>query len=131
MSMSARRRDESRRSRLRVCATGTSPSHLEGTRRSMETPSRLRFGLSRFSKELPQESQVAALEQADIIDGVAHHGQARESQAEGEATPLVRIDTAHAQDFGMHQATGHELHPAALLADGAAGTAANEALDVE
>src|ERR1035438_237862 len=81
--------------------------------------------------ELPQESQVAALQQANIIDRVAHHGQTRQSQAERETAPVVRINTAHAQDVRMHQATGHQLHPAALFADGAAGATADQALDVE
>src|SRR5579863_2990125 len=81
--------------------------------------------------ELPEESQIAALEKANIVDGVAHHGQAREPQAEGEAAPLIRINTAHVQDVGMHQAAGHQLNPAALLADGAAGATADEALNVE
>src|ERR1039458_7374434 len=68
---------------------------------------------------------------ADVVDGVAHHDEAREAQAEGEAVPLGGVDAAHAEDVGVDEAAGEEFHPAALLADRTAGTAADEALDVE
>ena len=81
--------------------------------------------------ELAQEPQIAARKQTDVVDAVAHHGQARQSQAEGEAAPLIRIDAAHPQHIRIHQAARQQFHPAALLADRAAGTAANQALDVQ
>src|SRR5579871_4617158 len=37
------------------------------------------------SSELPQKSQVAALQPTDIVDPVTHHDQAREAQPEREA----------------------------------------------
>ena len=83
------------------------------------------------SSELLQESKIAALQVADVVDAVAHHGQARQAQAEGEAVPLFRVDAAHAQHVGVHQAAAQQLHPAALLADRAAGAAADQALDVQ
>src|ERR1035441_3714686 len=68
---------------------------------------------------------------SDVVDGVAHHDEAGEAQAEGEAIPLAGVDAAHAEDVGVDEAAGEEFHPAALLADRTAGAAADEALDVE
>src|ERR1035438_355904 len=81
--------------------------------------------------ELLQEAQVAALQVAYIVDAVPHHDEARETQAEGETAPLLGIDAAGAQHVGVHQAAGQQFHPAALLADRAAGAAANQALDIQ
>ncbi len=81
--------------------------------------------------ELAQEPQIAARKQADIVDSVAHHRQARQAQAERESVPFVRIDAAHPQHVGMHQAARQQFHPAALFAHRAARAAADQALNIQ
>ena len=78
-----------------------------------------------------QEAQIAAVEQANIVDAVAHHRQARQAQAEGEAAPFFGIGAAGAQHGRMHQAAGQQLHPAGLFAHRAARAAADQALNIE
>src|SRR6185436_3180652 len=71
-----------RRSASRAGSTGTSTnsrSHESGT--FMGAPSR----------ELLQEAQVVRVEEADVVDAVAHHGHALDAQAEGEAGDLFRV----------------------------------------
>src|SRR5262245_66472263 len=68
---------------------------------------------------------------ADVVDCVAHHHQAGQTQAEGEAAPFFGIDAAHPEYVGIHQAARQQLDPAAVLADRAARFTANEALDIE
>src|SRR5260370_39490198 len=81
--------------------------------------------------ELTCETQVAAQQQADIVDAIAHHHQAGEPKAKRKAAPLFGIDAAHAQYVGMHQAAGQQFHPPAPLTHRATGSAADQALDVE
>ena len=81
--------------------------------------------------ELIQEPQVAAGKVPDIVDGIAHHRQPRQAQAEGKAVPLIWIQPARAQHGRMHQTTWQQLDPAALLAHRTALARANQALNVE
>src|SRR5579864_4725006 len=81
--------------------------------------------------KLVQETQVAALQQAYIVNGIAHHGQARKAQAKSKSIPLLRIEPAIADHVGMYQPARQQLHPSTLLAHGAAVAAADQALDVE
>ena len=71
------------------------------------------------------------MKMANIVDSVTHHGQAREAQAEGETVPLLRVNSAHAQNVGVHQAARQEFHPAAVFAYRAALATAQQALDIE
>src|SRR5919106_2022416 len=41
--------------------------------------------------ELLQHAQVVGIEEADVVDAVAHHGHALDTQAEGEAGDLLRV----------------------------------------
>jgi hypothetical protein len=52
--------------------------------------------------ELSQKTQIATLQLADVVNAVAHHSQARESQAERESTPFFRVDVAGPQNVGMN-----------------------------
>ncbi len=70
--------------------------------------------------KLPQETQIAALQPADIVDRVAHHYESGQTKPEGKAVPLRRIDAALAQHMRIHQAAGQQFDPAALLAHRAA-----------
>src|ERR1041385_3722279 len=81
--------------------------------------------------KLVQETQIAALQQAYIVNGIAHHRQAREAKAECKSIPLFGIETGVADHVGMHQSARQQLHPSALLAHGAAIAAADQALDIE
>jgi len=56
--------------------------------------------------KLPQEAQVTAVHEPDVVDAVTHHRQTRQAEAEREAAPFIRIGAAGAQDGGMHQAAG-------------------------
>src|SRR5438309_800035 len=94
-----------------------------------------RFGMTYLNQmnhlKLIQETQIAALQQAYIVNGIAHHGQPRQAQAKSKSVPLLRIKPAIADHVGMHQPARQQLHPSALLAHGAAVAAADQALDIE
>ncbi len=47
-----------------------------------------------FHSELTQEPQIAAQQPADIVDGIAHRDEPRQSETEREPVPLFGIDTA-------------------------------------
>src|SRR5450631_3729963 len=64
-------------------------SSCRGGVSSVGTSSRIQLYENFISLELLQETQIAALQQADIVYGIAHHGQAGEAQAEGEAVPFL------------------------------------------
>src|SRR5215210_2297447 len=64
--------------------------------------------------ELFQETQIAFIEQAQVIDAIAQHGQPLQPGAEREADGLLGIE-AHVADHGrMHLAGAGNLQPAAL-----------------
>ena len=50
--------------------------------------------LGRCGSELLEEAKVSGLQMPNIVDSIAHHSETRESQAEGKATPLLRVDVA-------------------------------------
>src|SRR5579864_8654465 len=77
-----------------------------------------------------QESHVVAEEVADVRDAVLEHRDALGTHAEGEAAHPGRIVPARPQHPGMDHAGAQDLEPAALLAQHAAGAAAEDAADV-
>src|SRR5262249_24793798 len=66
--------------------------------------------------KLPQEAQVVGPELADVVDGVAQHGDALRAHAEGETAELCRVVAAVPQHDRMDHAGAHDLQPARLLA---------------
>ena len=89
-------------------------------------------GAGAQERELAQiEEQIAAEQKPDIIDGISHHYQPREAEAERKAVPLLRVDAARTKYVRMHQAAGQKFNPAALLADRAARSAADQAVYVQ
>ena len=60
------------------------------------------FFFGQAESKLRQEAQVSTLEVADIVDTVAHHSEASESQAEGKPAPFFWIDVAQSKHVGMH-----------------------------
>ena len=51
-------------------------------------------------------------ELADVVDAVAHHGQAVDAEAEGEARPLLGVDAARREHVGVDHAAAAQLEPA-------------------
>src|SRR6187397_1580465 len=43
------------------------------------------------SRELAEEAQVVLVEEADVVDAVAHHGHPVDAEAEGEAGDGLRV----------------------------------------
>src|SRR5579864_2086175 len=107
-----------------------SRSRSRGVRSRPSTSSEIQL-YENFNLELPQESQIATLQLPDVVNRVAHHHQARQPQTERESVPFLRIDLAHAQHVRMHQAARQQLHPSALFAQRAPGSAADQALDIQ
>ena len=70
--------------------------------------------------ELAEEAGVAAHEVADIVNFVTQHYEARQAEPEGEAGPLLGVDTARAQHVGVHHPAGQQFDPGAALAHAAA-----------
>src|SRR5437667_3931400 len=68
------------------------------------------------ASELPQEADVVLEEHPDLGDPVAHHGDALESHAEGEAGDLLGIVAHGAEHLGVHHARPHNLVPPRALA---------------
>ncbi len=81
--------------------------------------------------ELTQKTQIAALQQANIVNAITHHGQTRQPQPERESAPFFRVNVAHAQHIRMHQTAWQQLHPAAVLANRAARAIANQAANIQ
>src|SRR5712691_11495236 len=84
----------------------------------------------RGSNKLTQKSQVAVVEQAQIVDAVAKHGQPVGPHAEGEAHVFFAVQAAGLQHVGMHLAASGYLEPPAVAADAAAGSATEHATHV-
>ncbi len=51
--------------------------------------------------ELAEKAQVRAVEEADVIDAVAHHDQPVQADVDVKAAPDIRIQTGGAEDIGM------------------------------
>ena len=81
-------------------------------------------------RELREEAHVALVEQADVGNAVAQHGDALRPHAEGEAGVPLGVDAAVLEHLGMHHAAAEDLHPAGALAGGAAAAAAELAAHV-
>ncbi len=71
------------------------------------------------------------MQEPDVVDAVAHHHKAVQTQAEGETVVLLGVDTAVAQNVGVGHAAGEKFHPAGVLTDFAALTPADKALDIQ
>src|SRR5579863_5005526 len=81
--------------------------------------------------KLPQESEIAALQPAYVVDRVTHHDQAGEAESKRETAPLPGIDAAFEQHVRVDQAARQQFHPAALFANRAAGSATDQAPNIE
>src|SRR5579871_2770808 len=81
--------------------------------------------------KLVQKTQITALHQADIVNRIAHHGQARKAKTKSKSIPLTRIKAGIFNHVRMHQPAWQQLYPSALLANRAAIAAADQALYVQ
>src|SRR5262249_3482618 len=80
--------------------------------------------------KLPQEAQVIAPVEADVVDTVLELRHPLRPHAEGEAGELLRVVAAVAQHHRVDHARSHDLQPAAALAHGAAALAAQDAVHI-
>jgi len=78
-----------------------------------------------------QELEVVFKEQAQIVDPVTEHRQALHPHAEREAGVSLRVDADEAEYTRVYHAAAHDLQPAALFADPAASSPADDTLDVD
>ena len=74
-----------------------------------------------------QEPQVVIKKQPQVIHAIAQHRQALDAGAECLAGVAFGIDAAGLEHVRMHHAAAGDLEPAGLLADAAAGAAAQHA----
>src|SRR5467141_776974 len=81
--------------------------------------------------KLLQKSQISTCEQADVVNPVSHHRQARQPESECETAPLFRICSAVAQHRGMHQTARTQFHPTGVLAHRTAFAAADQTLNIQ
>ena len=58
------------------------------------------------SLKLREEAEIAALELANVIDGVTHHNKAGEAEAEGKTAVLFGVDAAETEDVRMDETAG-------------------------
>src|SRR5690606_31605107 len=82
------------------------------------------------SAELGQESHVAAVEQPDVGDAVAHHRDALRSHSAGPSAPALRIEPTIAEHRLVHHSATEDLHPAGSLAGATTAAAAEQAADI-
>ena len=57
---------------------------------------------------------VVAEQFAQVINPVSHQRQAVETEAEGEARPLLGVEPTGAQHLGVHHAAAREFQPTAI-----------------
>ena len=82
--------------------------------------------------ELRQEAQVVVVNQPQVGDTEAAHGQSLQADAEGKAGVDLGVDAAAlAARWGCTMPAAQQLNPAFALAGAAAGAVALEALDVD
>src|SRR5215203_6834464 len=81
--------------------------------------------------ELLQEPQVVTVEQSNVVDAVAQHGDPFGAHAEGEAAVLVGVYAAVDEHLRVDHARAHDLQPACVLACPAAFAAAHDTVDGE
>src|SRR5574337_1821599 len=81
------------------------------------------------SGELLEEAEIVAVEEADIVDAVFEHGDARRAQAKGETGVARRVVPDARQDIRVHHPRAQDLEPPARLAQPAAGALAAETVD--
>src|SRR5262249_60335732 len=84
-----------------------------------------------MSHELSKDAQVVAEERPETVDAVLEHRDALDPHAERPARALLGVVADVPQDLRMHHARAEDLEPAALLAEPAAGAAADEAQHVD
>ena len=77
-----------------------------------------------------EEAEVVFEVEADVVGAVFEHGHALDAEAEGEAAVLLAVDAAVVEDVGIDHAAAENLDPAGVLAEVAAGAAADVAGDV-
>src|SRR5687768_17313717 len=78
--------------------------------------------------ELSQEPQVVPVEEPEVVDAVAEHGDALRPHAEGEAAVLVGVYAAVHEHLRVDHPRAHDLQPACVLARPAARPAAPDAV---
>src|SRR5207244_590763 len=83
------------------------------------------------SSELGEDAEVVLPEQPKVRQAVPEHGDPLDPEAEGEARPLLRVVADELEHARVDDAGAAHLDPAGVLADRAAGPAAEEARDVE
>ena len=71
------------------------------------------------SCDLLQESHVGIVEQADVGNAVAQHGDARRAHAECPSRVSLAVDAGGLEHVRMHHAGSEDLHPSGALAAGA------------
>ncbi|MNT99179.1 hypothetical protein D3C72_2419650 [compost metagenome] len=64
--------------------------------------------------ELLQETQVAFIEQAQVVDAVTQHRQAFQAGAESETDEFLGIEAEVLHDGRMHLASARHFQPAAF-----------------
>src|SRR5690606_35962244 len=98
------------------------PSNITNKERERKYPAAsLRRPSATVLVELLQETQIAFVEQAQIVDSVTQHRQALEAGAEREANELLGIETHVAQHRRMHLTGTRNLEPAPLERTAAEG----------
>src|SRR5207302_11505236 len=61
--------------------------------------------------ELPQKPQIIFVEEPDVVDAIADHGDAFDAKAEGPAGPDFGIVTDVLEHLRMHHAAAGDLQP--------------------
>src|SRR6185436_1902590 len=89
----------------------------EGPRAAPAPRSLATLGMTR--SELLQNPQIVLEQRPDVRHVVLDHGHAIESQAEGEAAPLLGVDADVAQHLRVNHPAAEDLHPAGLRAGAA------------
>src|ERR1043166_605727 len=64
-----------------------------------------------FILELPQKAQIVFVKQPDVVDPIPDHRNPLDAEAEGPASPYLRIVAHVLEDLGMHHATAGDFQP--------------------
>src|SRR2546429_5407369 len=66
---------------------------------------------SRAASKLPQKPQIIFVEEPDVVDAIADHGDAFDAEAEGPAGPDFGIVADVLEHLRMHHAAAGDLQP--------------------
>ena len=81
--------------------------------------------------ELAQKAQIVFIEQSQVVDAVAQHGQSFYPEAESKTGETFAIDANVAEDLRVHHATAKHLQPAGLLAHATTFGLTDHATDID